>query len=365
MIRERRSPVPFFLWRTLLFVATLAIPRTQAIAQALPGWNVVPPPPKLGTGTGAHQAKQSGPSADAAYDVVTREYLTWDCVAATWKNQAGQPLGFAGVRTATGEIIPPPPIIAGNQSQQSPDSPARATVSGTAQNLIWDSEGKTWRDQQTRLAYGFDGRLIHDVCPRTPKSAIRPLPTYSTEAGSFVVSVDFATFNFTKWKAVSGGGSTVVSNVATSTALGFDTYVGLKLPRLPIYGMAGGYYAGGLKNDAVLTNGRRVHNDVIDYGLGGGLRFVAGSRRVTPWASLAALYEWNKGDYTEFDRSNALVLSETRRHGSWTGSYGLGATYWVGSHFGLDFGASYNGQFDVSNADENIKFSVGLMWSGP
>ena len=363
MIRERRSSVPPFLWSALLFLATLSIPEAQAIAQTLPGWNIVPPPPKLGTGKDVHQAKQSGFSPDEAYDFVTHESLTWDCTAATWRNQAGQPLGFDGGRAQNGEIIPPPPAIAGHQAQQSPDNPARAVDSITRQNLAWDSEAKTWRDAQTRQAFGFDGRLIHDECPRRAKSVVPRGTKYVDESGIFAASVNFAAFDFNKWKEVSGDSPLVVSNDATSTAIGFDANVGMKLPVLPMYGIVTGYSGWGLQNDAMLTNGHRVHNDVTDYGVGIGARITPGGvRRFSPWASVAAMYEWNKGDYKEFDRLDALILSEQRTHQSWTGAYGLGGTFWVLPSIGLDFGASYQGQFNSTNADEHFGFGIGLTY---
>ena len=89
--------------------------------------------------------------------------------------------------------------------------------------------------------------------------------------------------------------------------------------------------------------------------------------------ALACLDSMQEGDFVGvFAVDGRRVRLELEQHGhrrdwpihnSWTGEYGLGTTFWPVSHIGIDFGASYNGQFNSVNADENVRLQIGLVFA--
>lgn len=367
MTGDRPSPVPLFSWKALILAACLLVPGTQALAQT-----IIPPPPKLKGAPGQpdHRAIQNQKEPWLAYDFTNNQNLRWLCDQNTWVDaQTEAPLGFDGVRGANGEIIPPPPIVHDasglHQATQNQDNPARATDSRTGKDFSWDARNKTWRDSRTGDAAGFDGWLVRKCGVRDDLGAV-DLAGMNASAEDFnqrvFVSIDYQWRTFYKWKEVSGNSPSVVTNAVTSVTNGIGGWTGIKLSRFPIYGMAGSYYAAGLNTDAILLNKHRVHNAVKDYGFGAGLRLMpGGTQSFSPWLTIAGLYQVNNSVHTEFDKSDALLFSETRKHRAFAGEYGVGGTFWVQPTIGLDFGASYNGQFKNVNADENVKLSAGLI----
>ena len=168
---------------------------------------------------------------------------------------------------------------------------------------------------------------------------------------------------FFHWKEVSGDNAQVIAHDATTHSNGVGAFAGYRFGSVPVWAMAGGYYATGLDTDMSFDNTHHIHGDVTDYAYGGGLRFVAGTGRVNYWAWFAAFYQTDKGKFNEFDVNNNLLQRYERIHNSWTGEYGLGTTFWPVSHIGIDFGASYNGQFNSVNADENVRLQIGLVFA--
>lgn len=155
----------------------------------------------------------------------------------------------------------------------------------------------------------------------------------------------------------------VVTRDVDASTDGFDIWLKRYPPRFPGWGVeVGGYWATGIDTNLNLLNGHRANSSLTDYGLGFGFEYMPGeTKHFSPFASINALYQWNRNKYTEFNSSNALALSETRTHGTWTGEYGIGGTYWLQPRLGLNLSASYSGQFKSSNADENFKLSTGLV----
>src|SRR6202011_1319834 len=117
-----------------------------------------------------HQAKQDPNDPTHAYDSTTGQNLTWDPDKKTWvDSKTGKSVGFNGLRTSDGTIIPAPPIQyessfpsrdpppTTHQAKQDPDAPTHAYDSTTGQNLYWDPDKKTWVDSKTGQSVGFDG----------------------------------------------------------------------------------------------------------------------------------------------------------------------------------------------------------------
>jgi hypothetical protein len=166
---------------------------------------------------------------------------------------------------------------------------------------------------------------------------------------------------FYRLEDVSGDDDIVESNEADESTDGLAAALGFAPTRKLVFD-AGVYYAPGLSTNAMLVNGRRVHNDVDDYGFGINVRFVPfDSPRVNAWLELGPWFERNKSKYLEFNRANSPILSEERTHFTWTGYYALGGTYWATPSIGVDFSAGYSGRFDKQNANENFRLSTGLV----
>ena len=352
--------------RFLILLAGLLVPATKSAGQDL-----IPPPPifKGAPGQPDHQAIQNESEPWLAYDFATHRNLRWLCDKGIWiDTQTSEPLGYDGFRGENGDVIPPPPVIydatlGEHQATQSIANPTHAFDSRTLQNLSWDSAHKTWTDSRTGKSVGFKGRLIRKCGVRDDEAVFeRALMKSMSRNYRWFGSIDYEYRNFYKWKEVSGNSSSVVTNDVTSVTNGIGAWAGTRLWNTPLFGMVGGYYAGGLETDAMLLNGHRSHNDVRDYGYGAGARLFFGEgRRVSGWAWAAGMYEIDKGTHTEFDKSNTLIFTEDRWLKSWSGEYGVGATFWIQPWIGLDFGASYHGRFKTENADENLRLSTGLV----
>ncbi|MGC1829485.1 MAG: hypothetical protein WA663_03645 [Candidatus Acidiferrales bacterium] len=78
-------------------------------------------------------------------------------------------------------VVPAPPFIISNtpgveshQAEQDPESPEFAYDPQTGQSLKWDAAKKSWVDQKTGEALGFDGKLASDgtIVPATPAAWI-------------------------------------------------------------------------------------------------------------------------------------------------------------------------------------------------
>lgn len=151
-------------------------------------------------------------------------------------------------------------------------------------------------------------------------------------------------------------------NVDASTN-GFDVWVTRYQPGFHGLGVsAGGYVATGIETDITRLNGHRSTSNITDSGLGFGAQFTpAETKHFSPFASLRLIYEWNRNNYTEFNLSNDVTVSESRTHGTWTGEYGIGGTYWVQPRFGFNVAGSYSGRLRSTNADENFKLSTGFV----
>ena len=150
------------------------------------GGSIIPAPPIITGASDAllgainglpptHQAKQDPTDPTQAHDSTTGQNLYWVPDKKTWvDSKTGQSVGFDGVRTSDGTIIPAPPIIIGasdallgainglpptHQAKQDPTDPTQAHDSTTGQNLVWDRDKKTWIDAKTGEALGFAGGL--------------------------------------------------------------------------------------------------------------------------------------------------------------------------------------------------------------
>src|SRR4051812_47689791 len=180
---------------------------------------------------------------------------------------------------------------------------------------------------------------------------------FFTPPKGFWASANFEHRQFYRLDDVLGDSDVVMSHSAKSGANGFGGSFGFSLPNRPAFtGEFGGYWATGPETKATLTNGRVSIGDMIDYGiaLGIGLNQFY-EEKLEPHANIKAVYEWNRLHYKEYTAANALVFSETRMHGTWTGEYQVGATYWALPQVGWDASLSYSGMFKKKNADENFK----------
>ena len=146
------------------------------------------------TGFG-NQAEQYPRDPTHAHDFTTGQDLDWDADQKTWVDSAnGQSLGFDGVLTADGTIIPAPPLFHstvatasgikpgfGHQADQDPSDPTHAHDSTTGQNLHWDADKKTWVDSANGQSLGFDGVLISPPPPPTPAATPGGKPSHRTK----------------------------------------------------------------------------------------------------------------------------------------------------------------------------------------
>jgi hypothetical protein len=73
-------------------------------------------------------------------------------------------------------------------------------------------------------------------------------------------------------------------------------------------------------------------------------------------------YDWNDGT---FDITDGSKRSENRVHRSWTGDYGISAMRLLDDMLGVEVGVSYTGIFDKKNADENLRFRIGMILNPP
>jgi hypothetical protein len=169
--------------------------------------------------------------------------------------------------------------------------------------------------------------------------------------------------HFINWDKVSGDDPAVTSNVTTPNAWGININLGYELGSLPLWVQAGGYYSTGLKTDATFEDGEKVHGEVDSYGAGIGARLVPiTTARLALYLWAMGYYDWDDGN---FDIIDGAVRKENRVHRSWTGDYGLGAVYLIEEVLGINFGISYSGIFDKKNADENLRFKIGLLLNPP
>lgn len=169
--------------------------------------------------------------------------------------------------------------------------------------------------------------------------------------------------NFPNWKAVSGDDPSVVQHDAGSSAGGFGFNVGIQLGGLPLWAQVGGYASFGLSTSTTLTNGDHIHGRINDSGGGAGLR-------VMPFRTTrTAMFLWAMGYFDRnsgtFDITNGSTRSENRVHTGWTGDYGIGAMRLLDPALGVELGVSYSGIFDKKNADENLRFRIGMILNPP
>jgi RHS repeat-associated protein len=136
-----------------------------------------------------HQAQQDPTDPTHAHDATTGQNLYWDPDKKTWVDSStGEGVGFDGVQTDGGTVIPAPPIIQGgsdaflrfinsvrgrsygavptHQAQQDPTDPTHAVDSITGQNLFWNPDKNTWVDSKTGQSLGFDG--VQTTPPPSP-----------------------------------------------------------------------------------------------------------------------------------------------------------------------------------------------------
>jgi hypothetical protein len=169
--------------------------------------------------------------------------------------------------------------------------------------------------------------------------------------------------NFPNWKAVSGDDPAVVAHEAGSSAGGLGLNVGFRLGGIPLWAQLGGYASSGLSTNTTLANGDHIHGKINDYGVGGGVR-------VMPYkATRTAMFLWAMGYYDRndgnFDITDGSKRSENRIHSGWIGDYGIGAMYLIDPMIGVEVGISYSGSFDKKNADENLRFRLGMILNPP
>jgi hypothetical protein len=169
--------------------------------------------------------------------------------------------------------------------------------------------------------------------------------------------------NFINWKAVSGDDPAVVEHEAGSSAGGLGLNFGVQLGGLPLWAQVGGYASSGLSTNTTLSNGDHIHGKVRDYGVGGGVRLMPFRTDNT------AMFLWAMGYYTRndgiFEITDGSARSEKRIHSAWSGDYGLGAVRLVDEMLGVEVGVSYSGIFDKKNADENLRFRIGMILNPP
>jgi hypothetical protein len=181
------------------------------------------------------------------------------------------------------------------------------------------------------------------------------------ESKFFEVFAEYRTFP--NWKTVSGDDPDVVEHEAGSSAGGLGIHFGLRLGGLPLWAQAGVYASSGLSTHTTLANGDKIHGNVRDYGVGGGVRLMPFRTDHT------AVLLWAMGYYAQndgiFEITGGSSRSEKRLHSAWTGDYGLGVMRLVDELLGVEIGVSYSGIFDKKNADENLRFRLGLILNPP
>src|ERR1051326_5071462 len=140
------------------------------------------------SGKPAHHATQSAIDPEHAFDGLTSDAYSWDCLNKTWVNtRTKESIGFAGETGQGGEIIPPPPLISGNQPQTTAADADHAVESKSGTTLVWDRDTKTWRDSKTNKDVGFQGVVVRDSCPSTHaagNASRRTLPPFVFDEGA-------------------------------------------------------------------------------------------------------------------------------------------------------------------------------------
>lgn len=335
---------------------------------------IIPAPAKIPAepGVPAHLVNQSRVEPWTARDPVTGHYLRWDCARGTWFDLDTQrPVGYDAYRDENGNIIPAPPYIDGPggsyQPVQGTTHHDQAFDPQTRQQLQWDANAQTWK-RPDGAALGFNGYAV-STCP--PFKANNLTATFDPKGnGDWTFSAPYSMYVsaqaehriYPHWEHVPLMDPLVKSNDATSQSNGVGLWMGYRPIQLPFYLEAGGYWAGGLKTDLMLNDGRRAESDVDDFGAGIGIRY---ERPFKPgpkfWAHVDAMFEHNASKYREFNSANALIFSENRNHSAWTGNYGVGLAYPLTPRIDINIGAGYEGMFKSGNADENFRLSTGLV----
>lgn len=77
---------------------------------------------------------------------------------------------------------------------------------------------------------------------------------------------------------------------------------------------------------------------------------------VSPYLALGLYRTWNEADFTLGD------LTEHRSHVTRRDGLGLGFDYWVGDRLGVRAEGLYSSTFKESDADEHIRWNVGLVY---
>jgi len=224
----------------------------------------VPPGAEPGKNVTIHQAKQDPNDPTHAHDASTGQNLSWDADKGTWiDSNTGQDVGFDGMRTSNGEIIPAPPIstnstfpfvppgaepgqsVTIHQATQDPSDPTHAYDSSTGQNLFWDADKGTWIDSKTGQAIGVDGVCVNQP-PTTPQRPAPPARTPSpatparprksstsqTSMGTTGAGIHFELRGF--------GGASVVNGNTPATS-GFDGAVLFPLGNRVLVGPTAGF----------------------------------------------------------------------------------------------------------------------------
>ncbi len=175
-------PAALTAQKTAVAVGLKAPKKNQPIANVV----VIPAPPILHHGI--VQPAGPGPSAAAdaddvrqdaidpshAHDAATGQDLTWDPDKKSWvETKSGQALGFNGMLTTDGMVIPAPPVlhhgvvlpaVDGVNARADADDvhqydrdPDHAYDRTTHQSLYWDPKKGSWFEVVSGHSLGFDG----------------------------------------------------------------------------------------------------------------------------------------------------------------------------------------------------------------
>jgi hypothetical protein len=141
---------------------------------------------------------------------------------------------------------------------------------------------------------------------------------------------------------------------ATAWSPGLQLLAELQLLSWLVVGIGGAYAT--MDTDVTFPEGVQT-GDIRYYELGGNVKIgPPGDRRIRPYLTFGLFRTWNKADFTLAGESE-YRLHKTRRDG-----FGAGLDYWATPRVGFRFEGLYSSTFEDHDADEHIRWKLGLLY---
>jgi hypothetical protein len=164
--------------------------------------------------------------------------------------------------------------------------------------------------------------------------------------------IDF--YNWLNFEDVSGNQPGVIGHDASSTSIGGQLFAELPCRRWPLsVGLEASYTQ--LDTETQYSAGTQT-GDITYLSVGPYMRIGPNTGKIRPYGYLSALFAWNMGDFT-FDGQ-----TEERTHDTWRGGIGGGLLYQLRPGFHLRADGMYSTTLKDNDADEHIRWKLGLMF---